>query len=312
MKKNKKKIIIIVSTILVVVIVGLSLVKLSEFKKKEEIKNTYNEATKDIENKDFEKALDLLNEIIEYKDSKDLIIEAKYLYAINLYENKNFDKSEQLFVELGNYKNSSDLITEVKYLKAMDLSSNNQTHLEAIQIFNGIISYKDSEEMVKTLKNKHLYDGTWKAVNEYGSDWTWIINGEYCYLIALYDSAIKYNCAYGDTIKLYSGDYFAYEFTISGENLKYIWDRQIGMPNYTPHRGSYWTMSKVSNSVTLPKQKTDPTIGMTKEEVQNSTWGSPERINKTTTIYGTKEQWVYSLTRYVYFNEDGIVYSIQQ
>ena len=54
-----------------------------------------------------------------------------------------------------------------------------------------------------------------------------------------------------------------------------------------------------------------PSIGMTKEEVLNSTWGSPEDINRTTTAYGVREQWVYSDYRYVYF-ENGVVTAIQE
>lgn len=40
-------------------------------------------------------------------------------------------------------------------------------------------------------------------------------------------------------------------------------------------------------------------IGMTKEMCR-SAWGNPERINRTTTRYGTSEQWVY-YNNYVYF-----------
>lgn len=54
----------------------------------------------------------------------------------------------------------------------------------------------------------------------------------------------------------------------------------------------------------------NPKIGMTKSEVLNSTWGKPEDVNTTTTKYGTNEQWVYSLTRYIYF-DNGIVTAIQ-
>ena len=50
---------------------------------------------------------------------------------------------------------------------------------------------------------------------------------------------------------------------------------------------------------------------MTKDEVLNSTWGKPEKINKTTTRYGTSEQWCYSQNKYIYF-ENGIVTSIQE
>lgn len=48
--------------------------------------------------------------------------------------------------------------------------------------------------------------------------------------------------------------------------------------------------------------KKEPQIGMTKDEVIDSTWGKPNDINKTTTKYGTHEQWVYSGNRYLYFD----------
>lgn len=57
-------------------------------------------------------------------------------------------------------------------------------------------------------------------------------------------------------------------------------------------------------------KKTAPKIGMTAEEVRNSTWGKPESINTTETASHISEQWVYSNNRYVYL-EDGIVTTIQ-
>ncbi len=64
---------------------------------------------------------------------------------------------------------------------------------------------------------------------------------------------------------------------------------------------------RYSKSVGIPT----PEIGMTAEEVRNSTWGSPRDTNKTTYEWGTKEQWVYSGYRYIYF-ENGIVTAIQE
>ena len=57
--------------------------------------------------------------------------------------------------------------------------------------------------------------------------------------------------------------------------------------------------------------KPEPSIGMTADEVVNSTWGEPNKINKTTTEYGTSEQWVYGGGRYIYL-DDGIVTAIQE
>ena len=48
-------------------------------------------------------------------------------------------------------------------------------------------------------------------------------------------------------------------------------------------------------------------VGMTKEQVRIS-WGNPNDINRTTTMYGTREQWVYKGydydRDYVYFDGD--------
>jgi hypothetical protein len=58
-------------------------------------------------------------------------------------------------------------------------------------------------------------------------------------------------------------------------------------------------------------QNTVPQIGMTKKEVINDTnWGKPEDIKRTTTQYGIEEQWIYSGYRYLYF-EDGKLSMIQ-
>jgi hypothetical protein len=51
-------------------------------------------------------------------------------------------------------------------------------------------------------------------------------------------------------------------------------------------------------------------IGMTAVEVLASSWGRPSDINRTTTRYGTREQWVYGSRNYLYF-EDGILTAIQ-
>ncbi|PEL13797.1 hypothetical protein [Bacillus sp. AFS017336] len=63
--------------------------------------------------------------------------------------------------------------------------------------------------------------------------------------------------------------------------------------------------------VTEINENIQPKIGMSKEEVINTSWGKPESINKTTNAYGTNEQWVYSDNRYLYF-ENGILTDIQE
>lgn len=55
----------------------------------------------------------------------------------------------------------------------------------------------------------------------------------------------------------------------------------------------------------------EPAIGMTADEVRESKWGKPQKVNKTTTKYGVDEQWVYPNYKYIYL-EDGIVTAIQE
>ena len=49
---------------------------------------------------------------------------------------------------------------------------------------------------------------------------------------------------------------------------------------------------------------------MTKEEVEASLWGLPEKVNRTVTQYSVHEQWVYGQGQYLYFT-DGILTSFQ-
>jgi hypothetical protein len=50
-------------------------------------------------------------------------------------------------------------------------------------------------------------------------------------------------------------------------------------------------------------------IGMTLEQVRES-WGAPDNINRTITQHGVRQQWVYGLSSYLYF-EVGLVTAIQ-
>lgn len=54
------------------------------------------------------------------------------------------------------------------------------------------------------------------------------------------------------------------------------------------------------------------TLGMRSEDVPTKTsWGKPERINRTTNAHGTSEQWVYpGYHSYLYF-DNGVLTSIQ-
>lgn len=68
-------------------------------------------------------------------------------------------------------------------------------------------------------------------------------------------------------------------------------------------------MKEYQEQESLKNKKTEPKIGMSKREVENSTWGKPDKKNIDKYKWGTSEQWVYDGKGYIYF-EDGVVTSI--
>lgn len=64
-----------------------------------------------------------------------------------------------------------------------------------------------------------------------------------------------------------------------------------------------------AKALKIQKKKEGVRLGMSQQDVLDSNWGRPERVNTTTTKYGVHQQWVYNRS-YLYF-EDGVLTSIQ-
>ena len=77
---------------------------------------------------------------------------------------------------------------------------------------------------------------------------------------------------------------------------------------YQNYKRTQYVAEAIKEQIEL--QSRTPHIGMTKEELGESTWGKPRKINTSTYEWGTIEQWCYSGYRYIYL-EDGIVTGIQ-
>ena len=58
------------------------------------------------------------------------------------------------------------------------------------------------------------------------------------------------------------------------------------------------------------KKSVGVSIGASKQDVYDSAWGRPQKVNTTTNAYGTREQWVYGGSNYLYFR-NGVLESIQ-
>lgn len=58
------------------------------------------------------------------------------------------------------------------------------------------------------------------------------------------------------------------------------------------------------------KKREGVTIGMSQQDALDSSWGKPDRVNRTTTASGVREQWVYGDRGYLYFT-NGVLTAVQ-
>lgn len=228
---------------------------------------------------------------------------------------------------------SKELTTKEKYDKAMSLLESDEK--KAINLLREILDYKDSKIYVEDYDFRHRFDGTYSDQNTVlGFERRYIVDGEPTKIISY--QYINSEKIIGD--KKYSVGYFNDfenilncndDYTIcTSDDENYsrtynFYDDKIILKTHNKKPASWEsdyidveeTYYKISNSIELPKEREtldgNPKIGMTTEEVLNSSWGKPEKINKDTYSWGTKEQWVYSDNRYIYF-KNGKVTSISE
>lgn len=91
----------------------------------------------------------------------------------------------------------------------------------------------------------------------------------------------------------------------SNEQTKQIREKQNVYKN---------TQEKIEREKAERAARKEPKLGMTAAQAEKSTWGYPDKTNRTTGVYGVKEQWVYyvrpGLSKYLYF-DNGILTTIQ-
>lgn len=99
---------------------------------------------------------------------------------------------------------------------------------------------------------------------------------------------------------------FEVNTTLSGTNTSTIFERFQDIFSLENPKNKY---PKINAEIWSIIQKGKVRSGMTKQECRLS-WGQPESINKTSGKWGVHEQWVYSTSSYLYF-ENGRLTSIQ-
>ena len=252
-----------------------------------------------------------------FKNNKNLI---KYFIIINLITILITYFSSNIFFQNSKLK---QFVNEHKFYEAIILSKSMNNGKETDTYKKSINYFIDKDKPTKALEifeylEKDLSDKNILESIKYELAKALITKNEYWEAENLLETIIDYKdskdvlieAKYNYAIKLYNEKTYLSDAKKMFEELE----------DYKDSKQYYEKSAKeLAEKIAQEEEKERienlnkvPAIGMTKEQVRASAWGSPERVNKTTTIYGTREQWVYSLTRYVYFNEDGIVYSIQQ
>lgn len=227
---------------------------------------------------------------------------------------------------------NKELLPQEKYEKAMSLLKDDEK--SAIELLREIPDFKDAKTYIDNYDFKHRFDGTYSDKNSTLSfERRYIVDGEPTKIISYqyfnsekiigdekysvgYFNAFENTLNCNDDYTICTSDDENYSSTYNFYDDKIILKRHNKNPaswelDYVDVEETYY---KISNSIELPKERETldgkPKIGMTTEEVLNSTWGKPKKINKDTYSWGVKEQWVYD-NGYIYF-KNGIVTSISE
>lgn len=251
-----------------------------KFEEEDSIKE---EILKIIENIELNNKEYIVSIIEEVSNNKDCLNNIKQYLNENEAENKIIYEYATYLHDYGNYQ-------------------------KAIETYQKIENYSNSKNMINECENMIKFQGTWWH-HYWNMNTEVVIVGNMVYFSYTYDN-------YGTDVESYETYYDNNGLTIMDStdritinekgNLVYTTKDYLGKEVYD----EYMIISR-NTEIPIAYKKSEPTIGMTKSEVENSTWGNPNKINKTTTQYGVHEQWVYSGNRYLYF-DDGILTSIQE
>lgn len=303
MKKTRKKFIKIFLAIIIIILFTGVTIFLYQF-------YNYKQGEKFQENKEYDKAISYYQKIkFVYDKAKNNEQECYYQRAIELRNEEDYDNSILYFEKSNNYNDSQEQIKETMYKKAMNKYENGDFE-KSKEIFKTIQEYKNVSEYLSNNEIMLDLQGIWQDKNDL-TNWIYEING---WKLNVYsEMSIGSYIIENENFYRLPGNF---SIEINDNEISKVLDgkKSTGILNYD--KNAKIITDDVGTFIKQPHYKVtkieikEPSIGMTKNEVLNSTWGEPEDINRTTTRYGTSEQWCYNGNKYIYF-EDGIVTSIQ-
>lgn len=253
-----------------------------------------------------------------------------YAEAEELEKNNQYMDAYYAYTKLGNYEDSEN--------KASNIFDNQKDifYEEAVENFNSGIR----EDVMLSKVQFEKLDG-YEDSNEYLKMYDFLneIIGTYSYKSTVGSTTFadeKYSIDYGSveytgkaseilsskaTVISIDNELYLLSNFYDNKNSGEVFSLENGKVHFRyadiDESNNYHLSSSLKTDKILKRESViseeikNPSVGMTADEVKQSTWGEPEKINKSTYSWGTSEQWCYSGYRYVYL-DNGIVTSIQE
>ena len=310
-------------------------IDMSEEEVKEEL---YNQAINLFEKENYIEAWEIFSELKYYEDSSDKAKKSLFNLALQKYELKDYWSTLLLLDKLGLYKGREEYIIQCLNIDGQNIyekaksfigGNNNKDALSILRMINKNCSKTETPDLfennmyyVSYAYDCEIKNGIWSSVS---SDEKFIVIDNDSVFIHLNTSNLL-----DKVYKIVAYDEFKYNLIGEREGCGFVLDNgmilsvtdtnliifnQMGDIVEEVFSQEYIEgvkkLERYLDSIKKEEIKFEPSIGMTIEELEQSTWGKPYEINTRKYVWGTTQQWCYSDYRYVYL-EDGIVTAISE
>lgn len=320
----KPKVMILSASILSCILIGIFV---CIFVKKE---NEYKEAIENYNKENYEQAYNYFKNS-NYKESSTYFQDTLKKYCNYLISNEKFYDAEMCLSQITDKEIASDLSNELNYAHAL-YNYNNGVFSPAYKILRTIKNYKDALQIMDNINKIRNIEGEW--ILYYMSSSSTDKDERGALKIDGWNAATYHGSSFQEAgsckLQLNNDGTFTFKTADIEYQLEYVVGRDYllvtairdsyykGLQNsyapFTPweYYGDTDKMCfKRSSKNEVTKKTTNPEIGMTSEEIEQTNWGKPTKINKSTYSWGTTEQWCYPDNKYIYL-DNGVVTAISE
>lgn len=274
---------------------------------------------KDGNKKPTQKEIELYNKVVVTIFKKDI---EKYFSSYENLALKEYisDKTKDKLDELTNKKveelkkELTSAIENKKYNKITKIDSTSGSLQKRDQELLSMVAYGLYLKTYNTEKSKNrLLDSNGKLIKDSSGNINnaFLSSVHYIQVSVPPDYIDKYSDEIREIALMETPEFQTLDYSFTEEDSDYFSEEEDLNYSFTEED---WLQeyNRYNNIEVKEMEMKDIEIGMTQEEVINQTeWGKPQEINKTTSSYGVSEQWVYPDYKYLYF-EDGILTVIQE